>query len=821
MAEYQWPAADKRILIGKRISRVDGPQKVTGRAKYTYDMHPAGMLYGKIVRCPHAHARIKSIDTSAAEKHPAVKAVELMTEPGKEIFWAGDELVALAATDEVAAEDAARLVKIEYEVLPHLVSDAEPPADVPEGGPLAENEIRNMIFQMQVPAGQVVSRIQKDGITFTPQEESLNQMKQNGMADSVIDAIRKAKVVPPGKAGPYKRVAAQTQGDPDKGFAESDVVSEGIYGVPVITHCCLETHGAMSEWTDPEHLFVHISTQNVSGIPGQMSEPLKMPATNIRVHQDHIGGGFGSKFSVDTWGIVSAKLSKKAGGKPVKIMLERQAELEVAGARPSAYARVKVGAKKDGTLTAWEHSGWGTGGIGGGGAPPLPYVVNVPNQKKQHTAISNHIGSARAWRAPNHPQACLITMAALEDLAAKLKMDPMDFFLKNIELTGPRAKIYTEEIQKAAEMIGWKKNWHPRPDSGSGPVKRGLGMSMHTWGGRGHNSENDFSIHPDGSVLVRLGSQDLGTGTRTCIQIVAADSLGIPFEAVKVELGDTQYPPSGGSGGSTTIGGVSASTRRGAIDALNSALRESRAGVERETRGAGVGQRDDSRGGGSEEKPLLEAGLREVGRDARDRPRRQQERHDTGPDQQRRGRRPDGGRFRGHRDGDREGQQDRRGAGLRPDHRPEDRGEPGLRRPHHGHRLQPLRRKDHGRGDRPDAQPEHGVLPADGHRRLRRARRAHDDGAGLRRAGRHRAGRAAGGLAGGGHFQRRGQRDRRPRSLPAADAGPRPRGPRTEGGAPCGPLSTRAPRPRRRPSGFSARASTRPRSSRAGATCSR
>ncbi len=569
MADYQWPPAGKRSLIGKRISRIDGPAKVTGRARYTYDVHPSGMLYGKIVRCPHAHARVVRIDTSAAEKHPGVKAVELMAEPGKEIFWAGDEIVALAAVDELAAEDAARAVKVEYEVLPHFVSDAEPPANTPEGGPLGEREIRDMYFTMQVPAGQIVSRIQKDGVSFTPQEAQLAQMKQAGMADSVVDAIRQARVVPPGKAGTYKRVAAQTQGDPDKAFAESDVVSEGLYGVPVITHCCLETHGAMSEWTDPEHVFVHISTQNVSGIPGQMAEPLGVPAPNVRVHQDHIGGGFGSKFSADSWGIVTARLSKKAGGKPVKIMLERAAELEVAGARPSSYARVKVGAKKDGTLLAWESQGWGTGGVGGGGAPPIPYVVNVPNQRKQHTAIANNIGSARAWRAPNHPQACLITMAALDDLAAKLKMDPMDFFLKNIELTGPRAKIYAEEIHKADELMGWKKNWHPRPDASGGHIKRGLGMSIHTWGGRGHNSECDFTIHPDGSVVVRLGSQDLGTGTRTCIQIVAAESLGLPMNTVTVEIGDTQYPPSGGSGGSTTIGGVSSSTRRGAIDAAN------------------------------------------------------------------------------------------------------------------------------------------------------------------------------------------------------------------------------------------------------------
>jgi len=570
MADYAWPPAEKRKLIGKRISRVDGPQKVSGRAKYTYDVKRPGMLYGKIVRCPHAHARVKAIDTSAAERLPGVQAIERMTEPGKEIFWAGDEVVALAAVDENTAEDAARAVKIEYEVLPHFVSDAEPPPNIPEGGPLEEREIRDMILTMQVPAGQVVSRIEREGVSFAPDQRRLDQLKQAGIPDPVLEALRRAKVSPPGTtASPYKRVAAQTQGEPDKAFAESEVVSEGIYGASVITHCCLETHGAMSEWTDPENVLVHVSTQNLSGIPGQMAEPLGIPAANIRARQDHIGGGFGSKFGIDSWGIVTAKLSKKAGGKPVKIMLERAADQQVAGARPSAYARVKVGAKKDGTLLAWESRGWGTGGIGGGGAPPLPYVVNVPNQRKQHTAIANNIGSARAWRAPNHPQAALITMSALEDLSARLSMDPMDFFLKNIELTGPRAKIYAEEIQKAAELMDWKKKWHPRGDPTPGPVKRGLGMSIHTWGGRGHASECDFSIYPDGSVVVKLGSQDLGTGTRTCIQIVAAESLGLPFDAVKVEIGDTRYPVSGGSGGSTTIGGVSSSTRRGAIDALN------------------------------------------------------------------------------------------------------------------------------------------------------------------------------------------------------------------------------------------------------------
>jgi xanthine dehydrogenase YagR molybdenum-binding subunit len=337
--------------------------------------------------------------------------------------------------------------------------------------------------------------------------------------------------------------------------------------LPVITHCCLEAHGAVSEWEGNDNLLVHVSTQNVSGIAGQMAGPLGIPAGSIRVQQDHIGGGFGSKFGPDRWGINSAELSKLAGGKPVKIMLERNAELMLAGARPSAYARVKVAAKRDGTILAWQSESWGTGGMGGGGSPPIPYIFEVPNQRKQHTAIQNNIGSARAWRAPNHPQACLITMTALDDLAAQLNMDPLDLFLKNLDLT-PRADVYREELNIAADLMGWKKSWHPRGDQSSGPIKRGLGLSIHTWAGRAHASNCDVTIYPDGSVEVKLGSQDVGTGTRTAITIVAAETLGLPLGAVKLLIGDNRYPVSGGSGGSTTIGGVSASTRRAAVDAL-------------------------------------------------------------------------------------------------------------------------------------------------------------------------------------------------------------------------------------------------------------
>jgi len=569
MPDYAWPDAEHRSLIGKRATRVDAPVKVSGQAKYTYDVHRPGMLYGKVLRCPYAHARIVSIDTSAAEKMSGVKALHTVQGPGANIHWAGDEIVVVAAVDEGTAEDAIRAIKVEYQQLPHLVTDAEPPAgSAQEQGPLSMDDIGDMLDN-QVPTREMVSQIQRYGVTAKPSEDVLKALKEDGAPDEVLTSLRNATAHPDAANRPpsnYQKAAAQTTGDPDKAFSEAKVVSEGLYGIPVITHCCLESHGSISEWTDQDHVFTHISTQNVSGIAGQMAAPLKIPATNIRVHQDNVGGGFGSKFSPDRWGIFTAEISKKADGKPVRYMLERDAELKVAGARPSAYARVKVAAKKDGTLTVWQSNSWGTGGPGGGGMPPIPYVFSFPNSRLQHTAIRNNIGPARAWRAPNHPQAAVLTMCALDDLAAKLNMDPVEFFGKNLNLTKARENTYREELAIATDLMGWKEKWHPRPQKADGIV-HGVGLSFHTWGGRGHASDCDLTIHPDGSVELKMGTQDLGTGTRTCILVVAADTLGIPMESIQLLIGDTNYPPSGGSGGSTTIGGVSSSTRRAAVDA--------------------------------------------------------------------------------------------------------------------------------------------------------------------------------------------------------------------------------------------------------------
>ena len=498
MATANWPAADKRTYIGKRIDRLDGPVKATGSAKYSYDINRPGMLYAKLVTSPHARAQIVSVDLEPAKAMRGVKAVwKDDTLIGKEALYVGQIVAAVAAETEEIATEAIRRVKVEYQPLEHQVVDnnAELSKDKP------------------------------------------SQRDKGNVADA---------------------------------FSQADITITGQYGCPVITHCCLEAHGQVTEYKDGE-LHIWPSTQNVSKYSDRLGEAVDVPQNKIHVDCQHMGGGFGSKFNFDKWGSIGALLSKESG-RPVKLMLDRDLELMTAGNRPSAFARIKVGAKKDGTVTAVQGEVWGSGGNQGYNAPPVPYVfTGIPNTSLTGKGIRTNRGGQRAWRAPNHPQGCFLTMSAFADVAAALKMDELDFFTHNAQFTD-RPEVYREQLKIAAEMIGYKQKAHLRGQSGAGAVKRGLGVSMHTWGGRGHDSQCDVTINPDGSVDVKIGTQDLGVGTRTVLAIIVADTLAIPMEAVKVNIGKNSYPQSGASGGSTTIGGISTSSRLAATDALNALL---------------------------------------------------------------------------------------------------------------------------------------------------------------------------------------------------------------------------------------------------------
>ncbi len=507
--KYDWPAEADRSLIGKRHDRVDGPVKARGVAKYSYDRNLKDMLVGRLVTSTVPHGRIIGIDTAAAEKVQGYAGHVNILNVGDEVQWVGTEILAICADTEEHARDAAAAVNVHFETLPHWVKDED--------------------------------------------------VKKAGEANRVQPSKDDAK-------GP----------DLEEAWKSADETVEGYYGLAVITHCCLEPHGQVVDWTGDE-IMVYPSTQAVARIPADLAKGLSrdesigtVSADSVVVSTPYMGGGFGSKFNIDTWGIACAKLSRKTK-KPVKLMLDRDEELMVAGGRPSDFGNIKVGAKKDGTLVAYESETWSTGGVAGRGSPPVPYVYNNEErlaQRARHLTVSTNIGPARAWRAPNHPQAAVLTMCPMDDLAAKLGMNPVEFFKKNADLTA-RPEVYRYEIDKCAEMIGWNEKWHKRGDAGSGPVKRGLGMSLHTWGGRPHDSTCEVRIQPDGGVSVNMASQDLGVGTYTTLSVVAAETMGLQIKDIKVNIGSSKLPISGASGGSTTVGGTTASTRRAAVNALD------------------------------------------------------------------------------------------------------------------------------------------------------------------------------------------------------------------------------------------------------------
>ena len=503
MADYSWPA--KPVLLSTPVKRLDGPDKVTGRARYTYDVNRPGMIYGRIVRSPYPHARVTSIDLAAAQRAPGVKAVLAWKEQGAEAFYQGDPVAAVAADTEERARDAARMIRVRYEPLPHVATEAQAMA-----------------------AG-------------APQWSSTQANTRAG--------------------------ARQETGELDAGFRQAAHVVEATYSTHVITHVCLETHGAVCEW-DGDKLTAWVSTQGVHQCAQGYAQALGVAESNVRVITQYMGGGFGSKFAPDAQGVICAKLAKLANA-PVKLMLDRKEEHLDTGNRPSAFARIRAGVGGDGKLTAFDAQSWGTGGAGQGANFPLPYLYQFPNRRRVHTDVYINAGTQRAMRAPGHPQGCFLTEILMDELADRVRMDPVEFRINNAPPIAPNA-MWIEYFRRGARQFGWDKR-HPTGDSAPGPIKTGMGVSAHLWGGGGRGSQAHVDIHSDGSVVVKCGTQDIGTGTRTIVAMVAAETLGLPVSAVTPEIGDTMYPLSGGSGGSTTAASVSPAIRvtvAKALDAL-------------------------------------------------------------------------------------------------------------------------------------------------------------------------------------------------------------------------------------------------------------
>jgi xanthine dehydrogenase YagR molybdenum-binding subunit len=569
-----WPK--KRRLLGTRVKRLDGPAKATGRAKYSYDINRPGMLHGAILRCPYAHAKIKSFDASAARKTPGFKALVMILPPrewlvvkaeddslelksipgkkkkekeerrtvkagpgvtvlrmnkvvalgdlkpddrvqveveqdavGRELFYAGDEVAAVAADTEEHAKDALRAIKIEYTQLDHVVTEDD------------------------------VLKDPKKKTTPAPQNYD----------ETIKDAAK---------------------GDFDAGLKDADATVEGTYGVPVISHQCLESHGLVAEWDAEGGLTVWCSTQATVATAAALAGRFGVPPTKVKCVTHYMGGGFGSKFGPDVQGFVAADLARRAGA-AVKLMLDREEEVTTAGNRPSARGTVKIGGKKDGTITAFAVDCHGTPGYAGGATINLnlmPYVYGdaVENMKRSHKVAFINAGGARAMRAPGHPQNCVLTEFAVDDLAAKLGIDPLVIRRKNLPPNNPKAAkvswagrrhdIYTEQLDLAVKLSGWKEKWHPPGKGKAGTVKRGIGMAIHTWGGfaAGGSTPNECHVYisKDGTATAETSTQDLGTAQRTVTAIVVAEILGLQPTDVVIKLGESLYGFSSGSGGSTT-----------------------------------------------------------------------------------------------------------------------------------------------------------------------------------------------------------------------------------------------------------------------------
>lgn len=527
------PANAELTYIGKPTIRYDGPAKVMGKGKYTADVNLPGMLYGRMVDATIPHGRIVSVDTSAAEKLPGVRAVYViehvygiaeLRDPKLEtpsrypvVRYAGQPIAGVAAVSQQIANDAAKLVKVQYDTMPFVVDRSD-----------ARSDTAPVVFPG--PADAAGSAGGGGGPKNVPQTGNVH--------------------------GPQRK----TIGDTKKGLADSDVIVEGEYFTQVQTHSALETHGFVVDWK-PDEVTIYASTQGTSSVRDEFAEVFKLPKSKVRVITEYMGGGFGAKFGAGNEGVVAANLSRKANA-PVKLMLDRRQE-HIVSNRPDSHQKLKIGAKHDGTLTAIELTSYGTAGVGTGAgtAGPATNMYKCPNLLTEEYDVFINAGPGAAFRAPGHPQGCFAFEQTIDDLAVKLNMDPLTL----------REKIDESPARKAERAVILERtNWRNRRPAGSdtGPIKRGMGVAQSVWYRFvSMNSSCEVRVSRDGSVELMSAVQDLGTGTKTLLAIIVAEEFGIPPSSVVIRIGDTRFPIGPDSGGSVTAGSITPAVRNAAYQA--------------------------------------------------------------------------------------------------------------------------------------------------------------------------------------------------------------------------------------------------------------
>jgi CO/xanthine dehydrogenase Mo-binding subunit len=514
--------------VGTRPIRPDGVPKVTGRAMYGADFATAGTLYGKVVRSPHAHARIRSIDASKALALPGVKAVVTSADfPDQKFEYVGPERVAqnlwhitrniiarekalyeghpvaaIAAVSKSVAEDAAALLEIDYEVLPHVIDvDEAMKPDAP------------LLFE-----------------------------------DMITRGIEPAPTKP---SNISKRLEFQI-GDLEQGFAEADVVVEKEFKTAAVHQAYIEPHACAARVDADGLAEIWTATQGHFGVRALTARLLGMGVGQVRVTPSEIGGGFGGKIPVYLEPIAAA-LSKKTG-RAVKIVMSRDEVFKATGPTSGASMWVKIGAKRDGTITAAD----GIFKFQAGAFPGSPVMngclcafapYNIPNARTVGYDVVSNRPKASAYRAPGSPISAFAVESALDMLAKKLGMDPLQLRLKNAVRPGT-TMIYGPKMSHAGyvETLEALIN-HPAYKTPLGP-NQGRGVASGYWFNGGGESSATVQVNEDGTVIVSTGSVDIG-GSRASMALMAAETLGVDYSQVRSIVADTAAVgftnPTGGS----------------------------------------------------------------------------------------------------------------------------------------------------------------------------------------------------------------------------------------------------------------------------------
>lgn len=512
---------DEYTAIGKRPVRHDGIEKVTGKALYGADTNLPGMLYGKMLRSPHAHARIVSVDISEALSHPKVKAVvtsqDLPSLPDKndeigedlyanakyvsdrilasdKVLFKGHPIAAIAASNIHDAEELLSLIKVEYEVLP-TVTDVE--SAMADDAPILHSTI------------------------------TAPSLSGDSSSESNIASHEQYKI-----------------GDVNKGFAESDIVIEREYRTKTVHQGYIEPQNGTALWHSDGRVEIWCSSQGHFGIRDQVSTVLGLPESRVTVFPMEIGGGFGGKLPAYLEP-VAALLSKKTG-RPVKMFMTRTEVIEATGPTSGSYVRVKIGVTNSGEIKAaegylaFEAGAYPGSPIGGATACMLsPY--DIPNLLLNGYDVVDNKPKTTAYRAPGAPIGALAVETIIDELAEKLSMDPLDLRLKNAAKEGSRRA--DGAINGKIGMIDTVETVRSHPHY-TDPIEqtpkklRGRGVSLGYWRNNTGPAACVATVTPDGAVNLSEGSVDVG-GSRTAISQQLAEVLGIPVERVNPQVADT------------------------------------------------------------------------------------------------------------------------------------------------------------------------------------------------------------------------------------------------------------------------------------------